>query len=90
MPQKHHEKAAEHLEQAAKHHRSAAKHASDGNHEKAAHHAQAAHGHQSKAKEYAGRASARYAERAGTMKNEDTDERELEGTTNGRGRRSNN
>jgi hypothetical protein len=79
MPQKHHEKAAEHLEQAAKHHRSASKHASEGNYERAAHLAQAAHGHHRKAKEYAGKAAMKYAERAGSMKKEDLDEQEMEG-----------
>jgi hypothetical protein len=88
MPQKHHERAAEHHEMAAKHHRSAAKHASEGNHEKAAHHAQAAHGHQSKAKEHAGKASTKYAERTGTMKNEDVEENALEGAGTENGRRS--
>jgi hypothetical protein len=79
MPQKHHEKAAEHLEQAAKHHRSASKHASEGNYERAAHLALAAHGHQKKAKEYTGKADMKYAERAGSMKKEDLDEQEIEG-----------
>ena len=89
MPQKHHEKAAEHHEMAAKHHRSAAKNASEGNHEKAAHHAQAAHGHQAKAKEYAGKAATKYAVRAGSMKNDERDEDELEGAGNQNGRNSN-
>jgi len=89
MPQKHHEKAADHLEQAAKHHRSASRYASEGNHERAAHHAQAAHGHQSKAKEHAGKASTKYAERAGTMKSDDMDEREMEHSNSENGRNSN-
>jgi hypothetical protein len=76
MPQKNHEKAAQHNEEAAKHHRTASKHASEGNHEKAAQHAQAAQGHQQKANEHSGRAASKYAEKAGTMKNEDMDENE--------------
>lgn len=82
MPQKNHEQAAHHNEEAAKHHKSAAKQASEGNHEKAAHHAQAAHGHQEKAKEHAGKAAAKYAEKAGTMKKEEK-ATELQGSGNG-------
>ena len=90
MPQKNHEKAAEHHDQAAKHHRSASKHASEGNHEKAAYHAQAARGHETKAKDHAGKASTKYAERAGTMKNENRgDEQEMEGMDTQNGRRTN-
>ena len=83
MPQKSHEQAAFHHEEAAKHHRTAAKHASEGNFEKAAHHAQAAHGHHQKAKEHSNRASEKYAEKAGSMKNEGN-QREMQGAGNGR------
>ena len=85
MPQKNHEKAAEHHEEAAKHHKNAAKHASEGNHEKAAHHAQAAQGHQKKATEHAGKAAGKYAEKAGTMKKEDRNQEneEMEVEQNG-------
>lgn len=85
MPQKHHDKAAEHNEAAAKHHRTASKHASEGNHEKAAHHAQAAQGHQQKAKEHSSKAASKYAEKSGTMKNDDMDDEEMQETEdNGR------
>jgi|GEM_PF-673504 len=88
MPQKNHEKAAEHHEEAAKHHRNAAKQASEGNHEKAAHHAQAAQGHHKKASEYAGKAAGKFAEKAGTMKKEDGNQEKPEMKTehNGNGR----
>jgi hypothetical protein len=86
MPQKNHDKAAEHNEEAAKHHRTASKHASEGNHEKAAHHAQAASGHQQKANEYSGKAASKYAEKAGTMKKDESDDdvREIQESTSGK------
>jgi hypothetical protein len=84
MPQKHHEKAAQHNEEPAKHHKTASKHAAEGNYEKAAHHAQAAHGHQQKANEYSGKAAAKYAEKAGTMKKEEMDDQENQETGSGR------
>jgi hypothetical protein len=74
MPQKHHEEAARHNEEAAKHHKEASKHASKGDHEKAAYHAQAAHAHQHKANEHSAKASHKYAEKKGTMKNEEMEE----------------
>jgi hypothetical protein len=84
MPQKSHDKAAQHNEEAAKHHKSASKHASEGNHEKAAQHAQAAQGHQQKANEHSGKAAAKYAEKAGTMKKEDMENDEAQETESGR------
>jgi hypothetical protein len=84
MPQKNHDKAAQHNEEAAKHHKSASKHASEGNHEKAAQHAQAAQGHQQKANEHSGKAAAKYAEKAGTMKKEEMEDEEMQGTGNGK------
>jgi hypothetical protein len=74
MPKKHHDKAAQHNEESAKQRKTASKHVSEGNYEKASEHAQAAHGHQQKANEHSGKDAARYAERAGTMKKEDTEE----------------
>jgi hypothetical protein len=87
MPQKHHDKAAQHSEEAAKHHRSASKHAGEGNHEKAAHHAQAAQGHQQKANEHSSKAAFKYAEKAGTMKKDEVEEDDMQ-ETEGNGRHS--
>jgi len=84
MPQKNHDKAAQHHEEAAKHHRTASKHAAEGNHEKAAQHAQAAQGHQQKANEHSGKAAAKYAEKAGTMKKEEMEDGDVQETGNSR------
>lgn len=74
MPQKHHEDAAKHHDEAAKHHRNAAEQLKQGKPDQAATSAQAAHGHAEKAGEQGKKAAKKYAQKAGTMKNEDLDQ----------------
>lgn len=73
MPQKHHEDAAKHHDEAAKHHRNAADQLKQGKNDQAATSAQAAQGHAEKAGEHGKKAAKKYAQKAGTMKNEDSE-----------------